>query len=108
MAVPLPVSLGLNLAWGLAPWRLFAGWWLIACSVLYLVGIVWVAPNYRVELASLVLVGAPFLALLSAGSLLLLIPKFGDVASGTGSGSPGISVTKLLRPRRNPRRNAAR
>jgi hypothetical protein len=73
LAVPLPVSFGVNLVGGLVPWRLFAGWWLIACGVVYLMGILWIMPDYRVDLASLVAVVAPGLALLSGGSLLLLL-----------------------------------
>jgi hypothetical protein len=69
LLVPLPVSLGVNLMVVLVPWRVFAGCWLIACSAVYLMGILWVAPDYKIDL---ILVGAPFLALLLGGSLLLL------------------------------------
>jgi hypothetical protein len=75
LVVPLPMSFGVNLLWRLVAWRLFAGCWLIGCAALYLVGILCIAPHYRVDLTSVVVVAAPFLALHSGGLFLLLMRR---------------------------------
>src|SRR5262245_46495478 len=67
LVIPLPMSLGVNLLWGVVKWRVFTGWWLVAVGLLYLGGIFWILPDYQVTLPSLLLVTSPAAVLLLAG-----------------------------------------
>jgi hypothetical protein len=78
LTVPLPISLGVNLAWRLVRWRLFVGWWLIALAAILEVGVLLTTPDlkaYRLDLMSPVVIVVLFLAFLSGGLFLLLIRR---------------------------------
>jgi hypothetical protein len=71
LAVPLPVSFGMNLLRQVVAWRVFAAGWLAAWGTLYLTGLLWVLPDYRFELLPFLAVASPGVACLIGGLLLL-------------------------------------
>ncbi len=83
---PLPLSIGVNLGWGLVRWRSFAGWWLIALAATHIAGVLLIAhalKSYRLDFTLLGAIGIPFLAFLLGGLLILLIRGTRPTASDT-------------------------
>jgi hypothetical protein len=47
ISVPLPLTTGVALFWGIRSWRPFVGWWLLAMAVLALGSLLWFLPPYQ-------------------------------------------------------------
>jgi hypothetical protein len=47
ISIPLPLTTGVALLWGIRSWRPFVGWWFLVAAVLALGSLVWFLPSYQ-------------------------------------------------------------